>query len=260
LENLKPPPISIDISTRHHLIIVKHHDSLTSQAIRDSLFGAGYILDRQRAWNAVNSFNFLRPYTAERRRKSQGQQCHLCQKNEDASGIATPEKSREISSEVFSSNTPTTEKLDELIEVKVERAEDMNRGARRIYLSIGGMTCASCVGTVTEKIEEIAGTSEVAVDLLGKSAAVVIAREELASEVVDIVNDIGFEAELVSSESLVPSGPSAESHSLVRVELDIPGIGSSSLEEIEAAVEGVGAVRLVDVVCISTLMFSHPSH
>lgn len=158
-----------------------------------------------------------------------------------------------ISPDTMSPGSPeeimsTSDISKELIEVRVEKAEDINRHAQRIYLSIGGMTCASCVGTVTEKIEEISGTSEVAVDLLGKSACVVIAREELAAVVVEMVEDIGFEAELVSSEPLLAASLSNDTHTLLRVELDIQGILLSNLTMVEAAVGSVGSARFVQVV------------
>jgi copper chaperone CopZ len=89
--------------------------------------------------------------------------------------------------------------------VKIENADDLSRQAERLYLSISGMTCASCVGSVTQKIEEVAGASEIAVDFIGKSAVVVIARKDLTNEVIAKVEEAGFEAELVSSESLTPS-------------------------------------------------------
>ena len=55
----------------------------------------------------------------------------------------------------------------ELSLVKVERPDSLDQQAKRIYPLISGMTRASCVGAVTEKIGEVAGVSEVAVDLLG---------------------------------------------------------------------------------------------
>ena len=102
---------------------------------------------------------------------------------------------------------PGTRDSTQLPFVKVEAADDQSCQAERLYLSISGMTCASCVDAVTRKIEEVPGASEVAVDFIGKSAVVVIASKNLVDEVIAKVDEAGFEAELVSSEPLTYSRP-----------------------------------------------------
>jgi copper chaperone CopZ len=138
--------------------------------------------------------------------------------------------------------------------VKVESADDQSRQAQRIYLSISGMTCASCVGSVTQKIEEVAGTSEVAVDFIGKSAVVVVARKELASEVTAKVEEGGFEAEVVSSEAVTPSRRDPMPQALWTAEFAIHDMSSTScVESIQSAVENLKFVRSVDVVSLPAM-------
>jgi copper chaperone CopZ len=113
--------------------------------------------------------------------------------------------------------------------VKVETSDDQSHQVERLYLSISGMTCASCVDSVTRKIEEVSGASEVAVDFIGKSAVVVVARKDLVNEVIAKVDEAGFEAELVSSEPLTPSSldPKLQASSVMRtVSLRVEGIFS----------------------------------
>ena len=72
----------------------------------------------------------------------------------------------------------------------------------RATFSIGGMTCASCVGNVTSATQEVQGVSDVAVNLVGKSATAVLDSKDLVKQFIDAVEDGGYEAELISIESI----------------------------------------------------------
>ncbi|KAI0698532.1 heavy metal translocatin [Cerioporus squamosus] len=61
-------------------------------------------------------------------------------------------------------------------------------GPLRVDLSVDGMTCASCVNTVTGLLSDIPGVSEVAVNLIGKSA----------TALKEAVDDAGYEAEIIA--------------------------------------------------------------
>ncbi|KAI0327756.1 heavy metal translocatin [Cubamyces sp. BRFM 1775] len=76
-------------------------------------------------------------------------------------------------------------------------------GPQRVELSVDGMTCASCSNTVTRLLSDISGVSEVVVNLLGKSATAVIENPDLAPQLVDTINDAGYEAEIVNMHPLV---------------------------------------------------------
>lgn len=69
-------------------------------------------------------------------------------------------------------------------------------------IAIGGMTCGSCVGTVTSAIEELPFVTKVSVNLLSHSGKVDFEGEENANAIVDKVEDIGFDASLTSVHSL----------------------------------------------------------
>ncbi|KAL5530579.1 hypothetical protein ACEPAF_6837 [Sanghuangporus sanghuang] len=71
-------------------------------------------------------------------------------------------------------------------------------GPYRATFSIGGMTCASCVGNVTNAASEVQGVSEVAVNLVGKSATATFESKDLVKAVVNAIEDGGYEAELIS--------------------------------------------------------------
>lgn len=77
-----------------------------------------------------------------------------------------------------------------------------NEGPLRVTLSIGGMTCSSCSTTVTTLVSDLQGASDVTVNLLGKSATVIVEHRKLVEIVVETVKDAGYEPEVISVESL----------------------------------------------------------
>ena len=80
-------------------------------------------------------------------------------------------------------------------------------GPVRVEMSVGGMTCASCVNTVTGILTDIPGVSEVVVNLISNSATAVIPNREVAPQLTEAINDAGYEAEVVD---LRPVGSSEE--------------------------------------------------
>jgi P-type Cu+ transporter len=68
----------------------------------------------------------------------------------------------------------------------------------RATLSVGGMTCSSCSNTINNALSDIPGVAEVAISLLDNSAVVSLEREDLATTVRDTIEDLGYEATLVS--------------------------------------------------------------
>jgi len=81
----------------------------------------------------------------------------------------------------------------------IDRYDD---GPFRVVLSIGGMTCSTCSGTITKMVSDISGVSEVTVSFLEKSATVTVDHKHCVDVVVETVEDCGFEAEVMSVESL----------------------------------------------------------
>ena len=75
-------------------------------------------------------------------------------------------------------------------------------GPQRVALSVDGMTCASCINTITGLLSDIPGVSDIVVSLLGKAATAVIPNAALASQLAEAINDGGYEAEVVSVQPL----------------------------------------------------------
>lgn len=94
----------------------------------------------------------------------------------------------------------------------------------RVILSVGGMTCASCVTTITDILTDIAGVSEAAVNLLGNSASALVTDEKVAALAVEAIEDAGYEAKIVTLEP-IDSHAEDDSASLPRtVTLHIHGM------------------------------------
>jgi copper chaperone CopZ len=72
-----------------------------------------------------------------------------------------------------------------------------------VTLSVGGMTCSSCSGTITEMVSQLTGISKVVVNLLNNSATVVVERRDLVGSVTETIEDCGFEADVIKVEPLV---------------------------------------------------------
>ncbi|KAH3662515.1 hypothetical protein OGAPHI_005767 [Ogataea philodendri] len=102
-------------------------------------------------------------------------------------------------------------------------------------LTIGGMTCSSCVGAVTDAIRAVHGVQDVQVSLLTEQA--VVKHTGSAQKLCEAVEDCGFEATLVETKN-GQTAPDLES-----VVLKVFGMTcancSASIEQTVSALDGV---------------------
>ncbi|KUL90545.1 hypothetical protein ZTR_00050 [Talaromyces verruculosus] len=68
-------------------------------------------------------------------------------------------------------------------------------------ISINGMSCGACVGKVTQAVQSISHVKDVAVDLLSSSARVEFEGKDNVQEIIDGIEDIGYEATLIDCKS-----------------------------------------------------------
>jgi Cu+-exporting ATPase len=94
---------------------------------------------------------------------------------------------------------PDNEKLLPL--AVVDLAED-SQTIWQASIAIGGMTCASCAGSVKEELEKKSWVKEVVVNLISNSATINFVGEEHNEELVESIEDIGFEATIDTVVSL----------------------------------------------------------
>jgi heavy metal translocating P-type ATPase len=76
-------------------------------------------------------------------------------------------------------------------------------------ISIGGMTCASCVNTVTKEVQQLDFVREATVNLLTNSATLLYTGPQSnIDKIVDLIEDIGYEASVDEVEPVVATAPS----------------------------------------------------
>ena len=93
--------------------------------------------------------------------------------------------------------------------------------AYKASFSILGMTCASCVSSVTRAMDSIPGTRMVSVDLIGKTGSVVVPCREDVELVRNEVEDIGFECSVVEvSEQRKTKTPNKSTSRAVTIKVD----------------------------------------
>jgi Cu+-exporting ATPase len=81
-----------------------------------------------------------------------------------------------------------------------ETAHMQTDGPLHASFSIGGMTCASCYSTITRLLSELGGVTDVSVNLMGKSATLVVESKKLIPEVQDVIESAGYEVSVVNVE------------------------------------------------------------
>lgn len=72
-------------------------------------------------------------------------------------------------------------------------------------IAISGMTCGSCVGTVTRGLEELPFVTKASVNLMSNSGRVEFEQQEKLGEILEKIEDLGYDAALSSVHPLVSS-------------------------------------------------------
>lgn len=75
----------------------------------------------------------------------------------------------------------------------------------RATVAVGGMTCASCANMITEALSKREWVSNATVNLLGNSATVDLIDKDKADELVQAIEDLGYEATLDAVAEVKPS-------------------------------------------------------
>jgi len=79
---------------------------------------------------------------------------------------------------------------------------DEKTGPFIVSLSVGGMTCASCVNAINESISRLSGVSQPNVSLLQGSATAIVGSKELAHIIRETIEDSGFESQVIEVVSI----------------------------------------------------------
>ncbi|KAF5638545.1 copper-transporting ATPase 3 [Fusarium sp. NRRL 52700] len=169
-------------------------------------------------------FHFWRPQVSplaiEAARAAHLENCEAC-KSEKISRKSPSDDKRElvrVSSVV--SDTPTRRSSLPYPLQKVV-TETSPAPAWRVTLSVGGMTCAVCVNTITQEMEKFPWVTKVAVNLVANSATIEYTEGDRAQEIVDAVEDLGYDAAIDEIVNLQEKRVQADER---EVEVNVDGI------------------------------------
>ncbi|KAF2462992.1 heavy metal translocatin [Lindgomyces ingoldianus] len=103
----------------------------------------------------------------------------------------------------------TVEKLEELEHpaLRVAPLHKQHGDRWRATYAIGGMTCSSCVGNVTDALKPHTWIEKVDVNLVSNSATIVFVGKEHLPEIQETIEDMGYDATL---DSIVPEDDTTE--------------------------------------------------
>ncbi|CAZ80304.1 unnamed protein product [Tuber melanosporum] len=242
LSGLAPPPLDISISILDHSVIVTHTQLLSPRDIIRVLLEAGFKLDTVSSASGAeesmigpslsghiisfqgDTYDWLEDMQMRIRevvgkKNAEGERhlenCELC-RNE-----ALQEKGLSSSRSSIGAGW----KGGATAQVAISKENEVSVGQRGVrdmqtpgfvpadtmheaVMSIGGMTCASCTGRVTEVLEALPEVKSVSVNLMGNSATVVFNAEEMggaetgAQKLVFEVEETGFECSLETLNAL----------------------------------------------------------
>ena len=92
-------------------------------------------------------------------------------------------------------------------------------------LAIDGMTCASCTSAISSTLRALRGVSEVNIDLLANKGTIVHAPVVTAEKLKETVDDIGYDAEIISSASMERQKETSDEKSALRtINVRVDGI------------------------------------
>ncbi|MCJ1307452.1 hypothetical protein MMC25_001098 [Agyrium rufum] len=169
----------------------------------------------------------------------------------DQTPVAVPDLEKQDSSTRLEALRPHTSIDQTAVAKKTEEHEQYV-----LSISIGGMTCASCTRANDDAIKNLDFVDSVDVDLMTNSAKVIFhGQEDLAKEVVTTVEDIGYEATIVSCAALRrpqhQPNPKEPANDLYRAVFSIGGMTCAACTH--GITEGVQELEFVQS-CNVTLM------
>ncbi|KAH9210270.1 E1-E2 ATPase-domain-containing protein [Leptodontidium sp. 2 PMI_412] len=225
---LDPPPTTVSPSLVSSVVTVEHDSALPVATIQDALESAGFeIYDvapnntssptgtsavglggadgyLDRVVDRLSSDQYSRLGKGGRLSSQHIQHCEACRR--DAAG-KTPDS--KASSSADHGGTNKMHSSPDLKLVTIDSVDTQaSSGIWRASLAVGGMTCAACVGAITEELEKKDWIRKVVVNLISNSATVDFVGEGHKNDIVEAIEDIGYDAAIdaIVDTSIVDSG------------------------------------------------------
>jgi P-type Cu+ transporter len=217
LSNLRPSPISISPSLVSSWVKVQHGKDLSPRDIRAALEDSGFevcgVTPDDTAGMAHIEYDeeigyldrFLDKYSPSKSKNGSNsrqpnrhlENCELCRLEADGKHRLDQDRPSSNAPSVKQNQTMQdylSTKSDPLVVVDSEGRQDLWRAS----LAIGGMTCAACVVAITEELEKRNWVKRVAVNLISNSATVDFNGEQHKDDIVEGIEEIGYDATLDS--------------------------------------------------------------
>ncbi|KAI0279907.1 E1-E2 ATPase-domain-containing protein [Russula aff. rugulosa BPL654] len=189
LQALIPSPHFIRISILSQSVIVCHPTALSHFVIREAIQDAGFhIADTTTAGHVRPSESLNPSHSCSCKAKNHLEQCRVCHDKLN-SGVETDKMAKPSTAPA---NVP-------------QQTPFLGQGCdlpHRLTLSVGGMTCASCITAITEALSQLPGVRDVSVSLLGHSATAILDNNGIVGNVLETIQDIGYEADVESLQPL----------------------------------------------------------
>ncbi|KAK4190919.1 E1-E2 ATPase-domain-containing protein [Podospora australis] len=135
------------------------------------------------------------------------QNCEHCRASEDS--IPSEIQHLEKTSHVYvipdkNTNSRSRSEVTPASFIAVEGADSVSSQPRwRATVAIGGMTCSACAKMITEGLSKRDWISDVSVNLLGNSATIELTDRNKADDLIQEIEDLGYEATLDSVSEII---------------------------------------------------------
>ncbi|RYN56632.1 Copper-transporting ATPase 2 [Alternaria tenuissima] len=230
LSALDPPPQDVFVSIVSHSVVVRHATSLDVDDITVSLEAAGFEIHSvfqdnkavrnpievknpegtSREWHtsferAVN--NWLRPvadldgsHDDMRKKETHLAQCEQCKREGGGVTFHSQEVSPLKPAPIVTSSprgsfdgSTSPEPKSPTSEAFVAVDSSVAPQVYKVTLALTGMTCSSCVSTITHAVQQHPWVQSVNINLLTNSGVIVFSGKEKCGEVVETIEDCGFD-------------------------------------------------------------------
>ncbi len=194
----------MDTSFYHKRVRIVHDPALQLRFLQRSLLDVGFDIRIEYSSAINDSINEDQHDKEILRGKSgtHGQFCHLCRKDYDD----------DLPCGRILENDPTA-----------------TPHRFRLALAIGGMTCVSCVRTITDALTCIPGVHSISISLIECSGSCILDHDKLAELVRDAIEDCGYEVRIVSVDSECRNMSVTEKTPIRTVAFKVDGISSPSV-------------------------------
>ena len=221
LSALQPAPEEVNVSIIAHSVVIRHDPSLQVKDINESLDTAGFEIhsifqgnkavyqsssdsdleNAAKTWSARLEDTVSRwPMSQEvedaeglRKKTAHLEQCEQC-KIEQGGVRLDSEQESTLDCKIH----PLVTTASQLCTEDMHAETATSHGIYKANLAISGMTCSSCVSSITQALKSLPMVHTVNVNLLTNSAVVVFGEGGTIEDVVNAVEDSGFDATVES--------------------------------------------------------------